>query len=186
MPRSRSQVVRPPINMSAGNTAAWHTAPSRAAPRRAETRRGETRRGEVRRGEVRRGETRRGEARRGEARQAGAGEYRAARPRREGRTAYRIACTTPHLSQFLFATSCLLCSLSFSLFLSFSPSLFPAHFFPPLLSHFLFHSFSLSPSSSLSSCLPLVSLFLSLSLSVSPFSPSVYRPPRINGSLFSR
>lgn len=35
MPRSRLQVARPPINMSAGNTTAWHTAPRRAAPRRA-------------------------------------------------------------------------------------------------------------------------------------------------------
>lgn len=35
MPRSRLQVARPPINMSAGNTTAWHTAPSCArSPRR--------------------------------------------------------------------------------------------------------------------------------------------------------
>lgn len=44
MPRSRLQVARPPINMSAGNTTAWHTAPRRAEPepepRRAVPRRG--------------------------------------------------------------------------------------------------------------------------------------------------
>lgn len=40
MPRSRLQVARPPINMSAGNTTAWHTASRRAEPRRAAPRRG--------------------------------------------------------------------------------------------------------------------------------------------------